>query len=48
MTKLDEPRKLRPAISSDINTKKIVVDSLAIGKSSYDIEKDTGYPAATI
>ena len=48
MTYLDKPRKLRPAISSDVNTKKHIVDSLAIVKSSFDIAKETNYPASTI
>ena len=45
---MNEPRKRRPAVSSDINTKNLVINSLAIGKSSYDITKETGYPASTI
>jgi hypothetical protein len=46
MENFDKPRN-KP-ISSDINTKNFVVDSLAIGKSSYDISRETGYPASTI
>jgi len=30
---MNEPRKLRPAIKTDLNTKKEVVDRLALGES---------------
>ncbi len=45
---MNEPRKRRPAVSSDINTKNLDIDSLANGKSSNYISKETRCPASTI
>ncbi len=48
MSTIEKPKELRPAISSDVNTKEQVLNSLAIGKSSFEISEKTDYPASTI
>lgn len=41
-------RQRKPAISTSIDIKNQVIDSLAFGKTSFDIAKEVNYPNSTI